>query len=202
MIGDLPWLLFELRHRFYNFSTIFFFLTHSQGHEIDPRSFVFPLVPLVFWAWGALISLFVKKSKFLSITLFALVFSIFFLMIDWSQTEGVGMPKNWNVLKQKEVANKICEDIGNYPFEVAATINGDTRATDLRWWLEREGCQPMRVEDYQSTTILYLVAPESRPPEKETVWEIQSLRPFKIEKQIDIGDGYIFYKLRRLPKEE
>ena len=199
MIGDLPWFLFELRHNFYNLRTMIFFLSYSQKPEIDLRSFAFPLTPLVFWAWGALISLFVKKSKFLALFLFVLIFGIFLLMIDWSQTEGVGMPKNWNVLKQKEVAKMICKDIGNYPFEVAATINGDTRATDLRWWLGREGCQPMGVEDYQSATILYLVAPESRPPEKETVWEIQSLRPFKIEKEVELGDKYIFYKLRRLP---
>jgi len=201
IIGDLPWLLFELRHKFYNFSAIFFFFIHSREREIDPRSFVFPLVPLIFWTWGIFISIFIKKSKFLALSLFILVFGVFFLMIDWNQTEGVGMPKNWNVLKQKEVANKICEDIGNYPFEVASTINGDTRATDLRWWLGREDCQPLGVEEYNQAVVLYLVAPESRPPEKETVWEINSLRPFEIEKEVDLGDGYIFYKLRRLPKE-
>jgi hypothetical protein len=69
----------------------------------------------------------------------------------------------------------------------------------LRWWLRERGYKPLGVEEYNQAVVLYLVAPESRPPEKETVWEIQSLRPFKVAKEVDLGDGYIFYKLRRLP---
>ncbi len=201
VIGDLPWFVFELRHDFYNLRTVVLFLSHSRETEIGFRSFIFPLIPLVFWVWGIFISFLKKKSEFLAILSFVLVFSAFLLMIDWNQTEGLSMPKNWNVLRQREVAKMICEEIGDYPFEIAATINGDTRATDLRWWLEREDCQPMGVEGYQSATILYLVSTSTRNPEDEKVYEINSLRPFKIEEQIDLGDNYIFYKLRRLPKE-
>jgi hypothetical protein len=85
-------------------------------------------------------------------------------------------------------------------FEVASIIGFDTRALDLRWWLRQKGIKPLGVEEYNQAVVLYLAAPKSRPPEKETVWEIQSLRPFKIAKEVDIGDGYIFYKLRRLPE--
>jgi hypothetical protein len=203
LMGDLPLVIFELRHNFYNLSTIILFLSGRGSQEmkgwIRYYHFLFPLLPLVFWVWGMIISFLQKKSLVYASLLSVLVFLLCFFSIDWQKEEGLGMPKKWNVFKQKQVAKMICEEIGDYPFEVASIINGDTRATDLRWWLGREGCQPLGVEEYNQAVVLYLVAPESRPPEKETIWEIQSLRPFKVEKEIDLGDSFIFYKLRRLP---
>jgi hypothetical protein len=147
-----------------------------------------------------------KLKRILSFRVFLvpnLILIAFFFLYSLlgPQREALINPANWYIARQKEIAQIIVDD-NEETFEVATIINSDTRAGELRWWLKQMGHEPMGVEDYHKAVVLYLVAPESRPPEEETVWEIQSLRPFKIAKQVDIGDGYIFYKLRRLPKEE
>lgn len=200
-IGDFPFIIFEFRHNFYNLSTMFFALTYQGVGEIKGKiglyHFLFPLAPLIFFGWGVIISFLEKKNILIAIflTLLALVGSL--ISIDWQKSQGTGMPKNWNVIKQQSVAWTICQDVGDNPFELASTINGDTRATDLRWWFKRKGCEPMGVEDYESATILYLVAPATRPPEKETVWEVRVLRPFIVEKKVDLGENLFLYKLVR-----
>jgi len=139
--------------------------------------------------------------NFKVIILCQIILVLFFLLkISKAKRWGVFMPDGWTLEKQKKVANLIVED-KEPGFEVAATINSDTRAYDLRWWLKQKNHEPMSVIDYDKTDILYLIAPKSRPPEKETVWEVSALRPFREEERIDLGDGIIFYKLRRLPKK-
>jgi len=44
---------------------------------------------------------------------------------------------------------------------------------------------------------LYLVTTGKRPPEKETVWEVKSLAPFKISFKKDLEDNLFLYKLVR-----
>jgi len=206
ILGNLPVVIFELRHNFYNFKTILFFTKHSflkgQGGVSLGGYFLFSLVPVFFWLFAYFLHWLEKKFGFLKTILLILAIFIFLsLRIDWQKQWGTGMPEGWNIEKQRLTARWVCQDVekekidGN--FEIAATISGDTRAGDLRWWLSREGCTPMGVEDYPKTNILYLIAPEERNPEKETVWEVNVLRPFSIVEKKSLDDGIMFYKLVR-----
>lgn len=204
VIAEFPLLLFELRHDFYNLRTIIFQIRYfelSAGYGFKfYHYYLLPALPLLCKAYA----IFLKKLKNifpLKIIVASQVILILVLLMEslGPKRESVFCPKGWTLKMQQEVINFIVND-NEETFEVATTINSDTRALELRWWLRQKGIKPLGVEEYNQAVVLYLVAPESRPPEEETVWEIQSLRPFRIAKEVDLGEGYIFYKLRRLPK--
>jgi len=207
ILAETPILLFELRHDFYNLRTILFHVKYYQPSISYNLSFYYhnyyalPLIPLICKIYGMILE---KSRKFINfkvilVSNIALIIFFFFYSLLGPQGEALINPENWYIARQKEVAQMIVDD-GEETFEVAAIINSDTRAGELRWWLKQMGHEPMGVEDYHKAVVLYLVAPKSRPPEEETVWEVKALRPFEIAKQVDLGDNYIFYKLRRLPK--
>lgn len=203
VISELPLLIFELRNDFYNLRTIWFvfrygILAGQSGFHLAFFHFFLPLVPVIFWALTFFLSQIEKRwgrVKMTALTLLAITFltSKIDFQGQWSETIAMG----WDVPKQKEVADWICRDAGGKEFEVASTISGDTRAPELRWWLSQKNCPSMGVEDYPQAGVLYLVAPSTRPPEEETVWEISSLRPFFIVESRPVSEQIIFYKLVR-----
>ncbi len=204
VIVESPLILFELKHDFYNLRTIIFQIKNFQlsaGYTFGVlHYYLFPLIPLICKFYGLVLEkLKILINSKLIIALEIILISYLLMVAIHSNQELTYYPSHWSLEKQKQVIDLIIKD-NEETFEVAATIDSDTRALELRWWLREKGIEPLGVEEYNSAVVLYLVAPESRPPEEETVWEIQSLRPFKIAKQVELGDGYIFYKLRRLPK--
>lgn len=101
---------------------------------------------------------------------------------------------------QKKVTELILKDLkdNESKFEVAATVNADTRVWALRWWLKMAKKIPMSEVDYDKADILYLVSPKDRLPQDDTVWEVFTLRPFKIIFQKSLGNDLIFYKLAKI----
>lgn len=198
ILAELPLLLFELRHNFYNLRTIWFFIKHAGGFRISFYNFFLPLVPVIFWLIGFCLHRLEKNYGFAkTLGLSLLVIVLLFLNIDFQGRYLVGFPVGWNVPLQKRTASLICQEARGTEFEIAATISGDTRATDLRWWLSKAGCLPMGVEEYPLAETLYLVAPQERPPEEETVWEVSAMKPFLVDKEIPLNDKLFLYKLVR-----
>lgn len=204
ILGELPVLIFELRHQFYNTKTFIFFIKYGilEGRikgAVTDYHFIFALFPLFFLLWGKTIQLVEKKFNFSKAFILSVVLILALtLTINWNQEWGTGMPKGWSLSKVEKVAKIICHDIGNQDFEIAETIDGDTRAYDLRFFLSFFGCPPLGVEDYQQADNLFLVTTQKRLPEKETVWEVKSLSPFKTIFKKDLGDELILFKLSRM----
>jgi 4-amino-4-deoxy-L-arabinose transferase-like glycosyltransferase len=204
ILGELPVLIFELRHQFYNTKTFIFFIKYGilEGKTKGPVTdyhFIFALFPIFFLLWGKAIQLIEKKLNFTKAFFLSIILILSLAMtINWYQEWGTGMPKGWSLSKEEKVAKIICSDIGNQNFEIAETIDGDTRAYDLRFFLSFFGCPPLGVEDYQQADNLFLVTTQKRLPEKETVWEVKSLRPFKTIFKKDLGDELILFKLSRM----
>ena len=202
LLAESPLVLFEFRHNFYNLRTLIFQLKYgelSAGYTFAlPYYFLFPAIPVA----GFLLGFFLQKlksSKFLMPTVILLGFaSLWFLRVDLGvYGRKPAYPVGWNLTRQKEVISLIIKD-NEKEFEVAETINSDTRASEIRWWLRRAGIGVMGIADYNKAPVLYLVAPESRPAEKEEVWEVFSMRPFRIEFKKDLGDNLFLYKLVRI----
>ena len=107
------------------------------------------------------------------------------------------MTSGWNYPTQLKVIDKILENGCPKNFNVATTNSGDTRAYDLRFLLKQKNCFPNPVDSYPYDKTLYLVAPVSRPPPTDTVWEVLSLRPFKIELTYSINKELVLYQLSR-----
>lgn len=196
-IGDLLFFIFELRHQFYNLKTFIYVYTHStQKGGLTSHYFVFPL--LIFVIYFLLLSLSKIKNKTFAnfLLLFNLIFLTVFQFKLYPNFPSFGVIKGWNYPDQLKVANLISQNCPTN-FNIAATMQGDTRAYDLRYLLSLKNCQPLGVEDYPISQKLFLIAPNNRPPESETVWEVASFKPFKINQKIILNDQLIFYELNK-----
>lgn len=199
LLGDLPWVIFELRHGFYNIKTLFYIFTHSStGGELTSHYFVFSLLIFIIWFlfWG--LSKLKNKNKANFILIIVLIFGFFIQNKIFANYAPLDNISGWNYAEQQKVANLIIENGCPKNFNVAATIQGDTRAYDLRYLLNLKDCNPMGVEEYPRTEKLFLVAPKERLPETETVWEVSSLGKFKINQKINLNSNVVFYELEKI----
>ena len=199
IIGNLPFFIFEVRHSFYNTKTLFYVLARSsQGGDLTSHYFVFPL--LIFAIFFLLFLLSQIKKKFISnMMLIIFLISLFLIQIKVFRNYGPwDIIQGWNYSEQKKVVELIVKDGCPQDFNVAATIQGDTRFYDLRYLLSLENCNPMSVDAYPQSQKLFLVAPSNRPVKSESVWEVSSFRPFEIKQEIAINERIILLELDKI----
>jgi hypothetical protein len=196
ILGDLPYFIFEIRHQFYNLSTMYLILVHpNKLAEFYPYYFVFSLSAFLFLLISKISSKYPKTAYFI-IVMVILKNCLYYLF--WRESLPVGMPPGWDYPTQLEVVDKILLNGCPESFNVATTNSGDTQAHDLRFLLKQRHCPPSAVDSYPHDKTLYLVAPVSRPPQSDTVWEVSSLQPFKIELTYPINKETVLYQLSRI----
>jgi len=103
----------------------------------------------------------------------------------------------WEYQTQQKVSDLISKNCPQN-FNVAATMQGDTRFYDLRYLLNKNNCHPDSIDSYPVSKTLFLVAPHNRPPAEETVWEVTSLKPFNITSTIKLNDQLDLHRLDRM----
>jgi hypothetical protein len=202
IIAELPLIVFELRHNFYNINTILFHLRYgnfSVGYTFNIwYYYVLPfLAPAVLFMGKFLYS--IKRRKFFIVPILVLSgLSFYFMLLSFSSQGQKAMHyPGWSIATQKKVVNIIIKD-NEEDFEVAETISSDTQAMDIRWWLKQEGVNVMEVDQYKEAPVLYLVSSSDRPPETETVWEVSSLKPFKVITKVELDKDLFLYKIKRI----
>jgi hypothetical protein len=184
LTANLPFIIFELRHQFYNLKTIILVFTHSSGSfDVTPHYFIFSL--LIFLIFFLLY--FSQKTHF-PVYLLLIAFLFYKDQSDLNQIKSYKYPIQ---LKISQEISKNCPQKYNF----AATNQGDTRAYDMRYLLTINHCPPDTVDNYPKDQTIFLIAPPSRPPLNETVWEISSFKPFKITSIQRLNDGIILYRL-------
>ena len=196
IIGYSPLLIFDLRNNFYNVRTMLEWLRFGGDEKMAfPLYYFLSFVPFLCMGLAWLIGK-IKNKMIIVLLLSGLVLYSFYIKIN--QKEALGMPNGWNYVWQQKVVDKILEKGCPKNFNIASTISGDTRSYDLRFLMTAKSCRPMNVEEYPKAEKLFLVAPDNRPPEKETVWEVSSLGKFKINQKIEITPKIIFYEIEKL----
>jgi hypothetical protein len=201
VLAEMPLIIFELRHNFYNINTMIFHLRYgnfSQGYTFTIwYYYVLPfLAPAVFLI-GKYLHQIRKTKAFTGIAMLLSALSIYLTVSAFGpQGQKPAHYPGWSVFTQKEVTNIIIKD-KEKKFEVAQTLSSDTQAIDIRWWLKEAGVSVMGVDEYNKAPVLYLITSPERPPETETVWEVSSLKPFKIITKMELDKGLLLYKIVR-----
>jgi len=199
LLGDLPWFIFEIRHNFYNTKTLFYIFTKSSsGSEMTSHYFVFPLLIFIVWFFLLVLSKLKNKTQTNFVLIIVLILGFLVQNKIFKNYAPLDKISGWNYVDQQKVVDLIVKDGCPKNFEVAATVQGDTRAYDLRYLLNLKNCEPMGVEEYPKAEKLFLIAPANRPLETETVWEVTSLGKFKINKQEKLNSEVVFYELEKI----
>lgn len=163
------------------------------------------IYPNIFLILGIIFAHLLKDSKnpILSrslIILFMLFYTVYNISkLDLNRKEGYTMPKGWNLNGVKKASRLIASDVpSGVAFNIAATIDGDTRAQPYRYLTEVYQKKPLGVENYPEASILYLISRDEQSMiYKYTVWEVESFQPFKIINSWPIQNGINLYKLER-----
>lgn len=153
--------------------------------------------PIIFILLGAVIYFSKKVHKSLPYVLMIFLSVSLFKANNFFQETGYTMPQGMNLSQIRKVSRIIALDAPiDKPFNIASTLDGDTRSMSYRYLVEVYGKTPQNVERYPESQVIYLV---SRHDEEEikryTVWEISSFHPFDFANSWEITNGIHLYKL-------
>lgn len=203
VIGDLPFILFELRHEFHNSRALLAYLASSLAGKGNVH-----LTPIDFvWAWPAVLLGITFAVRFISrrqravgviLGLLLALGSLYTTFIAPKDLTTFGMPPGWTIHAVEREASIIAHDaLGD--FEVASLIKGDTRDYPIRYYLEfLFHKKPMAVEAYPQSSLLYVVARSEEQVKTGAVWELTAGGPFTIENVWPLQNDIELYKLRFL----
>jgi len=129
-----------------------------------------------------------EKISSLSKNIFLKIIPVFILLLivysystnyNLNQDNGYTMPAGWNLSGIKKAVNVIGNNIDNdKTFNVAALLDGDTRAMPYRYLLEIQDKKPLGVEKYPEADVLYVISRDGPKQVKiNPVWEISSFKP-------------------------
>lgn len=196
-----PVIGFELRHDFFNSKTLIFFLKDKGVKDFNFGIHYFvSFFPVIFIFFGWFINLIYEKKKIFGTMTFIFLTVLCIRKIDFWRDHGFTMPEGWNYLGVKKASEIIASDAGG-DFNVAAVLDGDTRAYPYRYIIETRGKKPMAVEDYPKADVLYVVARgDGEFVLNYPVWEIQSFVPAKVTNVWGIQNNISVYKLEKIKK--
>jgi len=144
-----------------------------------------------------------RKSKLLQI-MFFVIFIIFSLInLDLARKNGFTMVNGWSLKLQEKISQDIADDNKGFgSWNIASTVDGDTRALPIRYLLSTLGLENfMSVEQYPLSEHLYLVTHGSKSSISDSAtWEITSLKPYIVARAWSYGDNINLYRLDRVKK--
>ena len=139
-------------------------------------------------------------ARTIIIIVIAQIFAVNILSLNLARREGFTMPTGWNLSGIKKASEIIAGDVSSgKTFNIASTLDGDTRARPYRYLVEVMGKIPLDVEHYPESDAIYLITRDDQEKIKSyTVWEVSSFMPFEINQQWEIQNGIKLYKLARV----
>ena len=141
------------------------------------------------------------KTRYFAYFIFLGLLLLNLLKVNYSCNGECSMPKGWDLDGVRQAGKIIARDArGN--FNVAALLDGDTRAYPYRYIIETTGKKPMGVEEYPKAKTLYVIG---RGGAKDIlsypVWEISSFLPAEATRVWPIKNGISVFKLERIKEK-
>ncbi len=140
------------------------------------------------------------KSRLSQVLLLGL---IIFNLFNYNpfRSNGYTMPKDLNQKTIKQISAIIAHDTKHSKYQVASTLDGDTRAMPYRYLLEAKYNKiPLGVEKYPEAEVLYLVTRDKAEQSlKNPVWEISSIPNKKVTQTWIINNSINLHKINSLP---
>ena len=198
LMGVAPMLAFELRHDWFNTKGMLAFLTTPQFRFFNLH-YLAVLVPIMFWGAAKIFS----RFRIFGVGLTALIVVMNLRQLDLNPAQGYTMPQNWNLPRAVDAAQLIAQDVAQTKpqksFNVAATLDGDSRALPLRYLLISQfRTIPLGVEAYPQAQVLYLVTRLNREEGlSHGFWEISSFSPERVTKIWPLVADINLYRLEK-----
>jgi hypothetical protein len=200
VIPNLPMIIFDIRHEFYNIKTIWqFFLDSLLGKSGTGFAYYYllPLWPICIILAGLLIYKIWKKSKILALAMMVLYLFLNLRSSIIRFNYPTGMPLGLTTSDIDEASQIIAKDV-NGSFNVAEVLDFDKRAYILRYFTQfKYGKNPLGETEYQNLELLYVLSQKGYNFVNSNVWEVNASGFTSVSKITDVGEGYAVYKLQK-----
>lgn len=204
ILGNLPMVIFDLRHDFYHLRTFWqyfldVFINRSVSGFTDYYHFLY-LFPFLFLFWAIASNALYKIYKPLGLVIPMLFLYTNFTSPMFNLYRSTGMPAGITTRSLETAAKAIAADLATDPpadgFNVATLWDFDTRANPMRYLLKYYyHLTPESYENYGSLDALYVLAPENYDIDHPRVWELSVFAPYRAaDLKINLP-GYRLYKL-------
>ena len=200
MFGSLPMVLFDLRHNFYHLKTSVMYFSEvilkGAGGGLSYYHFLYLWVILAFIGGYILYKLY-KRNLYLG-----LLINLVYLILSLSSPlfklqDSNGMPPGLTAGDIYKAAEIIAVDSRKCAsFNVLEVLDFDTRAHVLRYPLIfKYRLKPLDFIDYKNAQCVYSLSGDTYNYTQADFWEINEIKPFRIEKIAEVGNRYIDVKL-------
>lgn len=200
-IGNLPMILFDLRHNFYHLHTLYRYFLDIQAHKVTGFYTYYQFLnywPVFAIAGGILLAIQFKRNKTITI---AILLGYLFLNVTSPYVKifsGAIRPDDITLKNLNRIADKIAQDVPPEIFNIAVLLDFDTRAHPLRYVLTYQyNLKPQSVESYTNLTALYVLSPIDYDMQLPRVWELQAFQPYKITLLDSPTSNHRLYKLTK-----
>lgn len=206
ILGNLPMVIFDLRHDFYHLRTLWqYFLDVYVNHTVsgftDYYHFLY-LFPYLFLFYAFVSTYLYKIHKPLALA--PLFLFVYYNLSSpmFNLNRSTGMPFGITLRSLETAANLIAGDQNSSPkaggFNVATLWDFDTRANPMRYLLKYYyHLAPESYENYSDPVTLYVFAPDSYDIVKPRVWELTTFLPYLVSDLGTNSPGYRLYKLSK-----
>lgn len=203
VFANLPMIVFDLRHNFYNSQTIIqMFLDALAGRSnAETNYFVyyhfFAFWPILAIMGGWLLARIYKVNRILTVLIVLLYVSLNISSPKVNFNGPTSTPGGLTVTEIDKASKRIAEDAKN-PFNLVEVLDFDGRAFMLRYFVEiKYGKKSMGVEDYPNAKLLYVLAPKDYNFRESFTWEIKSGWPYSVAELTDASKKHTVYKLTK-----
>jgi hypothetical protein len=200
-IGNLPMILFDLKHQFYHLVTLWqYTLDVRQNPSKNQFTYyhLLPLYPLFALILGSITSLVFRFHKIAAILVVLIYVFLNLSSNTLNFSSSTGMLPGVTLNTFKKAASTIAADQPPAKFNLAVLFDFDTRAHPLRYlvdYVHHFKSQP--VEQYTDLEALYVLAPKNYDLTKPKVWELQVYQPYQITPLNSPSSDYLLYKLTK-----
>lgn len=200
LIPNLPLIIFDLRHNFYQSQTLVqYFIDTLKGKSDASYAYYYflPFWPIFTVIGGYFLSKFTKNKSVLAYGLLIIYLYLNLTSIKIDFYKPTGMPSGIKIKDIDLAAQTIAGDATG-DFNVAEVLDFDKRAYVLRYFSEfRYGKKPMADTDYRDLKTLYVLGRKGYNFEDSDVWEVRAGGKYKINLLSEVGEGYGIYKLTK-----
>ncbi len=200
-IGDLPMILFDIKHNFYHLNSLYQYFLDSQSHKVAAFYTYYQFLnfwPLFAIVAGLLLWMIFKRNKIVVVALL-LGYLFFNLVSPFTRIFSGGLkPEEVTLADTKKVASLIAKTNPPTKFNVAVLLDFDTRANPLRYILTyQHNLKPQPVENYNDIDALYVLSLKDYDMQQPRVWELQTYLPYKINFLDAPTSNHLLYKLTK-----
>lgn len=159
-----------------NFVAAIFYFGQAQPHYLAlayPAYFIFV---------GQFIYMTGKINKYIPHALLIIIAIFLIRQNNFSLSSGYTMPQDLTLPKIREISKIIAASSGTETFNIASTLDGDSRALPYRYLTQVYGKNPESVENYDKPDSLYIITRDpARSVRENKLFEIASFQPSTVK---------------------